>query len=241
MSIILHKPPAASRPEQEDMGGPMGIAETLAGAVAPALLVLPAGMQERISTSLAVGFEEYNARVAAGTQPPTPGAYPDFLLAANAVYVTVTAILYLFMRNREKGFEIKGIITVYNLTCVVAAGYCAVHICLFKYRNPGTFSCNEVLEGEDGEWMAWVFWVFYAQKFWEFCDTWFFILRKSFRQVRHRAPCEQPPQRFARSFCHRRASFAHRELIAHPLAPCRAVSGDVPPPLPPQLDHHRRR
>merc|ERR1740121_2778641 len=31
--------------------------------------------------------------------------------------------------------------------------------------------------------LAHVFWVFYAQKFWEFFDTWFFILRKSFRQV----------------------------------------------------------
>merc|ERR1740121_3463740 len=31
--------------------------------------------------------------------------------------------------------------------------------------------------------MAHVYWVFYAQKFWEFFDTWFFIMRKSFRQV----------------------------------------------------------
>jgi len=31
--------------------------------------------------------------------------------------------------------------------------------------------------------MAHLFWVFYAQKFWEFLDTWFFIMRKSFRQV----------------------------------------------------------
>jgi elongation of very long chain fatty acids protein 4 len=31
--------------------------------------------------------------------------------------------------------------------------------------------------------VAHVFWVFYAQKFWEFFDTFFFILRKSFRQV----------------------------------------------------------
>jgi len=30
---------------------------------------------------------------------------------------------------------------------------------------------------------AHVFWVFFAQKFWEFLDTWFFLLRKSFRQV----------------------------------------------------------
>ena len=31
--------------------------------------------------------------------------------------------------------------------------------------------------------MAFIFWVFYAQKYWEFLDTWLFILRKSYRQV----------------------------------------------------------
>lgn len=31
--------------------------------------------------------------------------------------------------------------------------------------------------------MAFAFWFFFAQKFWEFLDTWFFILKKNFRQV----------------------------------------------------------
>jgi hypothetical protein len=162
----------------------MGMAESVGAVVAPVLTILPAKMQQRISVSLDRGFVEYEARVAAGTQPETPGAYPDFMIVANAIYITVTVILYIAMKKRTKGFEIKGIITVYNLTCVVAAGYCAVHIALYKYHHPGKFVCNELVEGEDGEWLAWVFWVFYAQKFWEFLDTWFFILRRSFRQVR---------------------------------------------------------
>lgn len=31
--------------------------------------------------------------------------------------------------------------------------------------------------------MGWLIYVFFLQKFWEFLDTWIFILRKSFRQV----------------------------------------------------------
>ena len=57
-----------------------GVVAALSSALAPVLTILPGHMQERISTSLAKGFEEYNARVAADTQPPTPGAYPDYLL-----------------------------------------------------------------------------------------------------------------------------------------------------------------
>lgn len=161
----------------------MGVAESIGGMVAPVLTVLPAQMQERIYISLEKGYADYDARVASGTQPDTPGAYPDFLIIANAIYIATTVILYVAMKQRTSGFEIKAIITVYNLSCVVAAGYCAVHIVLYKYHHPGKFVCNELVEGKDGEWLAWVFWVFYAQKFWEFLDTWFFILRRSFRQV----------------------------------------------------------
>ena len=140
-------------------------------------------MQERFTASLDGAFAAYDERVAAGTQPSTPGATPGFLIFANAGYVLVTAALDFAMQRREKGFEIKGIITVYNLSCVIAAGYCAVHIILYKYQHPGSLACNALVEGPDGQHLAWVFWVFYAQKFWEFLDTWFFILRRSFRQV----------------------------------------------------------
>merc|ERR1719183_3403688 len=51
------------------------------------------------------------------------------------------------------------------------------------------FVCNRTAipgEGDDdghAGFLAHVFWVFFAQKFWEFLDTWFFLLRMSFRQV----------------------------------------------------------
>jgi hypothetical protein len=161
----------------------MTAAESLGIAIAPVLTLLPAQMQERISISFTKGFAEYDARVAAGSQPTGPGAHPDFLLVANAIYISTTVLIYMVMRQRAKGFDIKPIIAVYNLSCVIAAGYCAVHLAIYKYHHPGRFVCNELIEGEDGEWLAWIFWVFYAQKFWEFLDTWFFLLRRSFRQV----------------------------------------------------------
>jgi elongation of very long chain fatty acids protein 4 len=111
------------------------------------------------------------------------GANLQFLFFANTCYVAVTLMLYFAMKGREKGFEIKTLITVYNVTCVLAAGYVVVHICIHKWNHPGKFACNPLDSSPDGQHMAWVFWVFYAQKFWEFCDTWFFILRRSFRQV----------------------------------------------------------
>ena len=200
----------------------MGVAESFGALAAPVLTFLPAQMQERISVSLERGFADYDARVAAGTQPETPGANPNFLIAANAIYITTTMLLYVAMKKRTKGFEIKGIITVYNLTCVVAAGYCAVHIALYKYHHPGKFVCNEMAEGEDGEWLAWVFWVFYAQKFWEFLDTWFFILRRSFRQVRR--------GRYVARACSLRMPKSCTSRV-------RPVTGHVPAFVPPQLYH----
>lgn len=52
---------------------------------------------------------------------------------------------------------------------------------MHKYNHPGTFMCNALPLQDTG--LAWLFWVFYAQKFWEFLDTWIFVLRCSFRQV----------------------------------------------------------
>jgi elongation of very long chain fatty acids protein 4 len=120
---------------------------------------------------------------------PAYGAGTDFLVAANVAYVGITLLLYLVMKRQVAGFQIKRIIAVYNLTCVVAAGYVVIELVTFKYRRLWTghnkFSCNTLIEDsvEDRNHIAFVFWFFYAQKFWEFLDTWFFILRKSFRQV----------------------------------------------------------
>merc|ERR1719247_2932659 len=84
------------------------------------------------------------------------------------------------MKDREAAFKLKPVLLVYNASCVVLAGYVVWGICVAKLQNPGSFSCNPIVRTRDGDYLAWVF---CAQKFWEFLDTFFFILRKSFRQV----------------------------------------------------------
>lgn len=123
-------------------------------------------------------------RIATGAQPELPFVSPQVLLGANVVYVIVTAILYKWMKGRKEGFNLKPVIAVYNAVCVVLAGYVVYGIVITKWEDPESFVC---IQGDRSDkkcrYLAHVFWVFYIQKFWEFADTWFFILRRSFRQV----------------------------------------------------------
>eukprot|EP01064_Diplonema_japonicum_P021335 TRINITY_DN30864_c0_g1_i1.p1 TRINITY_DN30864_c0_g1~~TRINITY_DN30864_c0_g1_i1.p1 ORF type:complete len:368 (+),score=37.97 TRINITY_DN30864_c0_g1_i1:58-1161(+) len=142
-------------------------------------------LKQRVEDSYVLAHKQVEERIASGTQPAYSLYYTsiEHLLAANFFYYFVTFILYSWMKNREKRFEIKWVLQVYNLLCILAAGYVFIGLLLAKMEIPGSFACNPLLPGESGEKFAWLFWVFYAQKFLEFCDTWFFILRKSFRQV----------------------------------------------------------
>jgi len=132
-------------------------------------------------------------RVSAGQQPNLPWTTVQFLVCANAFYLLFTFTLYKIMQARPQPLKckpFKSILLVYNLSCVLAAGYVVWGI-LYVMLNGSSFKfvCNKSrIPGsadDDGhaDFMAHVFWVFYAQKFWEFFDTWFFIMRKSFRQV----------------------------------------------------------
>ena len=88
------------------------------------------------------------------------------------------------MRKREAIKGLKPIMAVYNLSCVFAAGYCVYGVAAYKFNNIGSFACNPIdLHTDSGKQFSWVVYIFYAQKFWEFLDTWFFILNKNFRQL----------------------------------------------------------
>merc|ERR1719453_1744184 len=146
----------------------------------------------RFASSYSEQLGLWEQRVAKGTQPAAPLTSIVFLVAANAFYLLFTLVLYLYMKSRPAPCScrpFKSILLVYNFTCVVLAGYVVWGIARVLIHQPYNFVCNAtVLPGssEDAgyaDFMAHVFWVFYAQKFWEFLDTWFFILRKSFRQV----------------------------------------------------------
>lgn len=137
----------------------------------------------RFNTSWQEAMIQYEDRQARGLQPKLPGADLQTMVWGNVMYLAVCALLYLIMRHRTEGLKLKPIIVAYNIICVVLAGYVVVGIILFKLETPGSFACNPLLTNVPGQELAFVFWVFYAQKYWEFCDTWFYILRKSFRQV----------------------------------------------------------
>jgi elongation of very long chain fatty acids protein 4 len=147
----------------------------------------------RLGSSYAAQQQLFEERVAAGRQPAMPATSTSFLLWANIGYLTLTFLLYAYMSRREQPFRckpFKTILLVYNFLCVLLAGYVVWGIVTVLTSSPGhRFVCNPTVTPgsaeDDGNaaFMAKVFWVFYAQKFWEFLDTLFFILRKSFRQV----------------------------------------------------------
>lgn len=92
--------------------------------------------------------------------------------------------LYKIMQHQQKGFNLRNVIAVYNCTCVLAAGYVVVGLVQEKIIDRGTFACNDGIKPVAACYrVSHLLWAFYIQKFWEFMDTWFFILRKSFRQV----------------------------------------------------------
>eukprot|EP00937_MAST-01D_sp_MAST-1D-sp2_P001867 g1867.t1 len=133
----------------------------------------------------------FHARRELGTQPSITEVGTSFttLAALNVGYLLVTWLLYRFMQRREGDFkaQLKPVIFVYNALCVALAGYVVWGIAQHKLTGEGRdepFACNDGARTDPtGKQLAFVFWVFYAQKFFEFADTWFFILRRSFRQV----------------------------------------------------------
>jgi len=133
----------------------------------------------------------WETRVAKGQQPYLPYTSGEFLLGANAFYLFFTLGLYLYMKRRGVAFKckpFKSILLAYNFICVVLAGYVVWGIVYAAMSVERTFVCNPTIipggaDDAHAKFLAHIFWVFYAQKFWEFLDTWFFIARMSFRQV----------------------------------------------------------
>lgn len=125
---------------------------------------------------------KYNERVANGTQPDH--FFLDWnsqVLPAVSLYVIIIAVLTAYMKNRKTRFELKPLMIVYNLICVCLAGAVCVIIAI---SYPGKVICNHFdVETEMGKLRSFGMWLYYIQKFFEFADTFFFILRQSWRQV----------------------------------------------------------
>lgn len=77
----------------------------------------------------------------------------------------------------------------YNSLNVCISLYVACSLLVFKItsrggEHRGGFVCNPLRTDAGGQRVAQVFAVFYLQKYLELVDTFLFLLRRSFRQVR---------------------------------------------------------
>lgn len=151
-------------------------------------------MMSRFAESYMHEWRLWEQRVAAGSQPSLPFTSGLFLVIVNVFYLSFTCVLYRIMKARSEPLRcrpFKTILLVYNFICVLLASYVVWGVAAkMLSSSPYKFVCNKTVmpgsaEDVDGNaaFIAHVFWMFYAQKLWEFLDTWFFIMRKSFRQV----------------------------------------------------------
>ena len=135
-------------------------------------------------------IEMYKIRVADGTQPSFPlinvfDVKTNNLLiwTMNFIYIFVTAAIFLYMKRRSKGFRLRWLLCVYDALNVVLAAYISLQTLKYKLGHSGLLLCNPISIDAEGYNIARVFVLFYMQKYLEFFDTWFFLLRKSSRQV----------------------------------------------------------
>jgi hypothetical protein len=136
-------------------------------------------------------LDQYNGRVLDHLQPETPyfnvfsvEQQNNFLCYANALYLVITVALFAYMKRRQTGFRLRWILVLYDGFNVLIASYIAIFIVLHKLNHGGQLVCNTLANDPDGYRLSRAFALFYLQKYFEFLDTWFFILRKSSRQVR---------------------------------------------------------
>lgn len=144
----------------------------------------------RAVQSYTSSLEYYNLRVNNGYQPYSPyinffniDKQNSFICVMNLLYILITMLLFFYMRKRKTGFRLRWILLIYDGLNVMIAGYVAISILQYKYKHAGLLLCNNLSNDADGLRISKIFLMFYLQKYFEFFDTWFFILRKSQRQV----------------------------------------------------------
>lgn len=135
-------------------------------------------------------MEYYNVRVKDGSQPYIPfinvfdvNKNTVLLCAMNSLYLIITFGIFWYMKRRQKGFQLRWLLVTYDALNVVLAAYIATSTLKYKLGHGGLLLCNPIATDAEGYNIARVFVLFYFQKYLEFFDTWFFLLRKSSRQV----------------------------------------------------------
>jgi len=110
-----------------------------------------------------------------------------FLIGANIFYLLAVWALYTYMKFRPSPFNCKWPLLVHNLGSMGFACYVSIGIIHVLTSGNLLFMCNgpgaNISTGTGNVLLGHLYTVFYLQKFVEFFDTWFFILRKSFREL----------------------------------------------------------
>ena len=92
----------------------------------------------------------------------------------------------LFMQNKP-AYELKKTLQIYNLSQVLLSAYIFYEAGMSGWFTHYNWVCQNIeLDsnlGSPGMRMAWVCYLYFLSKFLEFCDTFFFILRKKYSHV----------------------------------------------------------
>lgn len=136
---------------------------------------------DRIKSSVQPSLDDYEKRVANGDLIWSVNWTQ--LAIANVAYFFILTFLYLYFRNRDK-LNPTGLMRIYNLSCVTFASMSAVGCVYYHINYPLAFVGNKGrLNMEGSTIIQYTVACFYFQKFWEFLDTFIFLVRKSYRQV----------------------------------------------------------
>ena len=132
----------------------------------------------------------YNSTYIDNDVPPVVrvGTSLSSILTINTIYLSTVYFLYKWMKTRPTHFRdiLKPVIHYYNIICILLASIVVIGLMIYKLIYPSNlkFVCNNgTRKDESSTSIAYIFWIFYAQKFFEFLDTIFFILRKRLCQV----------------------------------------------------------
>lgn len=138
--------------------------------------------ESSLSPELCIKFNEYTHCIDEYVSSLPLTSVKEMILG-NVFYFFMIWLLMKFMKKRER-YDPKKFMIIYNFTCVCLATYCFVGMLRYYFLRGGTLYCSTVsFESESDKQLIWVFYIFYIQKYWEFLDTFIFILRKSYRQV----------------------------------------------------------
>lgn len=99
-------------------------------------------------------MEYYNVRVRDGSQPSMPfinvfdkNLNTLLLCVMNSIYLIVTFGLFLYMKRRQKGFQLRWLLVAYDALNVVLAAYIAISTLKYKLGHGGLLLCNPIATG----------------------------------------------------------------------------------------------